>query len=136
MSIIQFMAANWDSVLVVLAFLVLVVVLIKRGETKVLKKILFNLVTQAEKQFGSGTGELKFAAVADWIYQRIPAVMKLLFTEQDIADMIEAVLEEAKKAWGANDNLKGYIEAPTVENLLAVGVEATLAEGTGEPTKN
>lgn len=136
MSIIQFLAANWDSVLVVLAFLVLVVVLIKRGETKVLKKILFNLVTQAEKQFGSGTGELKFAAVADWIYQRIPAVMKLLFTEQDIADMIEAVLEEAKKAWGANDNLKGYIEAPTVENLLAVGVEATLAEGAGEPTKN
>ena len=123
MSIIQFLAANWDSVLVVLAFLVLVVVLIKRGETKVLKKILFNLVTQAEKQFGSGTGELKFAAVADWIYQRIPAVMKLLFTEQDIADMIEAVLEEAKKAWGANDNLKGYIEAPTVENLLAAGVE-------------
>lgn len=136
MSIIQFMAANWDSVLVVLAFLVLVVVLIKRGETKVLKKILFNLVTQAEKQFGSGTGELKFAAVADWIYQRIPAVLKLLFTEKDIADMIEAVLEEAKKAWGANDNLKGYIEAPTVENLLAVGVEATLAEGAGEPTKN
>lgn len=136
MSIIQFLAANWDSVLVVLAFLVLVVVLIKRGETKVLKKILFNLVTQAEKQFGSGTGELKFAAVADWIYQRIPAVMKLLLTEQDIADMIEAVLEEAKKAWGANDNLKGYIEAPTVENLLAVGVEATLAEGAGEPTKN
>lgn len=130
------MAANWDSVLVVLTFLVLVVVLIKRGETKVLKKILFNLVTQAEKQFGSGTGELKFAAVADWIYQRIPAVMKLLFTEQDIADMIEAVLEEAKKAWGANDNLKGYIEAPTMENLLAVGVEATLAEGAGEPTKN
>ena len=51
MNIIQFLAANWDSVLVVLAFLVLVVVLIKRGETKVLKKILFNLVTQAEKQF-------------------------------------------------------------------------------------
>lgn len=136
MSIIQFLAANWDSVLVILAFLVLVVVLIKRGETKVLKKILFNLVTQAEKQFGSGTGELKFAAVADWIYQRIPAVMKLLFTEQDIADMIEAVLEEAKKAWGTNENIKGYIETPTVENLLAVGVEATLAEGAGEPTKN
>lgn len=130
------MAANWDSVLVVLTFLVFAVVLIKHGQTKILKKILFNLVTQAEKQFGGGTGSMKFAAVADWIYQRIPAVMKLLFTEQDIADMIEAVLEEAKKAWGANDNLKGYIEAPTVENLLAVGVEATLAEGAGEPTKN
>jgi len=123
MSIIQFMAANWDSVLVVLTFLVLVVVLIKHGQTKILKKILFNLVTQAEKQFGGGTGSMKFAAVADWIYQRIPAVLKLLFTEQDIADMIEAVLEEAKKAWGTNENIKGYIETPTVENLLAAGVE-------------
>ena len=123
MSIIQFMAANWDSVLVVLTFLVFAVVLIKHGQTKILKKILFNLVTQAEKQFGGGTGSMKFAAVADWIYQRIPAVMKLLFTEQDIADMIEAVLEEAKKAWGTNENIKGYIETPTVENLLAAGVE-------------
>ena len=119
MNIIQFLVANWDSVLVVLAFLVLVAVLIKRGETKILKQILFNLVTQAEKQFGSGTGSLKYAAVADWIYQRIPAILKLLFTSKDI----ESVLEEAKKAWGTNENLQGYIETPTVENLLAAGVE-------------
>lgn len=118
MNIIQFLVANWDSVLVVLAFLVLVAVLIKRGETKILKQILFNLVTQAEKQFGSGTGSLKYAAVADWIYQRIPAILKLLFTSKDIETMIESVLEEAKKAWGTNENLQGYIETPTVENLL------------------
>ena len=115
MNIIQFLVANWDSVLVVLAFLVLVAVLIKRGETKILKQILFNLV--------SGTGSLKYAAVADWIYQRIPAILKLLFTSKDIETMIESVLEEAKKAWGTNENLQGYIETPTVENLLAAGVE-------------
>jgi hypothetical protein len=123
MNIIAFLAANWDSVLVVLAFLALVVVLIKRGEKKILETILYNLVTQAEKQFGSGTGSLKFAAVADWIYQRIPAVLKLLFTSKDIESMIETVLDEAKQAWAANENIKEYIEAPTVENLL-VGVEA------------
>ena len=122
MNILTFLAKNWDSVLVVVAFLALVVVLIKRGETKILKQILFNLVTQAEKQFGSGTGSLKYAAVADWIYQRIPAVLKLLFTSSDIEKMIEAALEEAKKAWGANENLKGYIETPSVESLL-VGIE-------------
>ena len=75
MNVLTFLAKNWDSVLVVVAFLALVVVLIKRGETKILKQILFNLVTQAEKQFGSGTGSLKYAAVADWIYQRIPAAL-------------------------------------------------------------
>ena len=122
MNVLTFLAKNWDSVLVVVAFLALVVVLIKRGETKILKQILFNLVTQAEKQFGSGTGSLKYAAVADWIYQRIPAVLKLLFTSSDIGKMIEAALEEAKKAWGANENLKGYIDTPSVESLL-VGIE-------------
>lgn len=122
MNVLTFLAKNWDSVLVVVAFLALVVALIKRGETKILKQILFNLVTQAEKQFGSGTGSLKYAAVADWIYQRIPAVLKLLFTSSDIEKMIEAALEEAKKAWGANENLKGYIDTPSVESLL-VGIE-------------
>ena len=133
MNVLAFLAANWDSVLVVVAFLAVVVVLIKRGETKILKQILFNLVTQAEKQFGSGTGSLKYAAVADWIYQRIPAVLKLLFTSSDIEKMIEEVLEEAKKAWGANENLKGYIETPSVENLL-VGIEAQAVQT--EPAEN
>lgn len=122
MNVLTFLAKNWDSVLVIVAFLAVVVVLIKRGETKILKQILFNLVTQAEKQFGSGTGSLKYATVADWIYQRIPAVLKLLFTSSDIEKMIEAALEEAKKAWGANENLKGYIDTPSVESLL-VGIE-------------
>lgn len=133
MNILTFLAKNWDSVLVVVAFLALVVVLIKRGETKILKQILFNLVTQAEKQFGSGTGSLKYAAVADWIYQRIPAVLKLLFTSSDIEKMIEAALEEAKKAWGANENLKGYIDTPSVESLL-VGIEEQAVQT--EPAEN
>nr|DAQ16690.1 MAG TPA: holin [Caudoviricetes sp.] len=133
MNVLTFLAKNWDSVLVVVAFLALVVVLIKRGETKILKQILFNLVTQAEKQFGSGTGSLKYAAVADWIYQRIPAVLKLLFTSSDIEKMIEAALEEAKKAWGANENLKGYIDTTSVESLL-VGIEAQTVQT--EPAEN
>lgn len=133
MNVLTFLAKNWDSVLVVVAFLALVVVLIKRGETKILKQILFNLVTQAEKQFGSGTGSLKYAAVADWIYQRIPAVLKLLFTSSDIEKMIEAALEEAKKAWGSNENLKGYIDTPSVESLL-VGIEEQAVQT--EPAEN
>ena len=34
MEIIKFLVANWDSVLVVVGFLALVAMLIKRGETK------------------------------------------------------------------------------------------------------
>ena len=135
MNIIQFLFANWGSVLVILAFLALIVVLVKRGETKVLNKVLFSLVTQAEKQFGGGTGKLKLAAVSDWIYQRIPAVLKLLFSEKDIESMIETALEEAKKAWGNNENIAAYIE-PTTEIVVTASpleVEAIATELKAEP---
>lgn len=39
MNVLTFLAKNWDSVLVIVAFLAVVVVLIKRGETKILKQI-------------------------------------------------------------------------------------------------
>ncbi|MCF8018280.1 MAG: hypothetical protein K9L62_02655 [Vallitaleaceae bacterium] len=109
MAILNFLLANWDSVLVVIGFIVLVVVLIKRGEVKILNNILYGLVTQAEREFGAGTGELKYAAVSDWIYERLPAILKFLFTSKDIDKMIETALEAAKKKWEKNENLKLYI---------------------------
>ena len=134
MKILAFLLANWDSVLVVLAFLALIVVLIKRGETKVLNKVLFSLVTQAERKFGGGTGKLKLAAVSDWIYQRIPAVLKLLFSEKDIEKLIENALEEAKKAWGTNGNLAAYIEPPAaVIELTPEEAEEIAAKLNDEP---
>ena len=133
MKIFQFLLTNWDSVLVVLAFLALIVVLIKRGETKVLNKVLFGLVTQAEKQFGGGTGKLKLAAVSDWIYQRIPAVLKLLFSEKDIERLIEDALEEAKKAWGTNGNLAAYIEPEYVVRLTPEEADEIAAKLNADP---
>ncbi len=118
MKILNFLLSNLDSVLVVVGFLIFVVVLIKRGETKILKSILFGLVTQAERQFGSGTGSLKFATVADWIYQRIPLILRILFTKKDIERMIESTLEIAKGAWSTNDNIKGYIEAGEEPSII------------------
>ncbi|SHK14440.1 hypothetical protein [Tepidibacter formicigenes] len=109
MAILNFLFENWDSVLVAIGFIALVVVLIKRGETKILNNILYKLVTQAEREFGAGTGELKYAAVSDWIYERLPAILKFLFTSKDIDRMIESTLEMAKQKWESNENLKMYI---------------------------
>ena len=133
MKIIAFLLTNWDSVLVVLTFLALIVVLVKRSETAVLKKILFGLVTKAEKEFGGGTGKLKLAAVSDWIYQRIPAVLKLLFSQKDIESLIESALEEAKKAWGTNGNLAAYIEPEYVVRLTPQEADEIAAKLNAEP---
>lgn len=134
MKIIAFLLANWDSVLVVLVFLGLIVVLVKRGETAVLKKILFGLVTKAEREFGGGTGKLKLAAVSDWIYQRIPAVLKLLFSQKDLERLIESALEEAKKAWGNNEKIAEYIEPPAVViNMTQQEADEIAAKLNAEP---
>lgn len=109
MTILNFLLANWDSVLVVIGFIILIGVLVKRGEVKILNNILYRLVTQAEKEYGAGTGELKYAAVSDWIYERLPAILKFLFTSKVIDKMIETALEAAKKKWEQNENLKSYI---------------------------
>lgn len=105
MAIVDFFVNYWDSILIVIGFIILVLVLVKRGEMVILKQILFNLVTKAEQMYGDGTGKLKYAAVADWLYQRIPVVLKFLFTAKDIENMIESVLEAAKVAWGSNEKL-------------------------------
>lgn len=60
-------------------------------------------------------------------------VIKQSIVNAYIEKMIEAALEEAKKAWGANENLKGYIETPSAESLL-VGIEAQAVQT--EPAEN
>lgn len=120
MTILKFLVKNWDSVIVVIGFLVFAITLIKKGKTKILNNILYKLVTQAEREYGAGTGELKYAAVSDWIYERLPAILKILFTAKDIDEMIETALQAAKKKWEQNDSLKMYIQGESPVPPLSI----------------
>jgi len=112
MNVLRFLLVNWDSVIIVLAAIVGVIVLYARSETKVLSEILFRLVTEAEQQFGTGTGELKHAAVIEWLYDKIPLILKFIITKKRLDAMIEAALAYAKDRWAKNPQLAGYIEPP------------------------
>lgn len=109
MEILTFFITNWDSVLLVVAVAIILIVLYKRGRVGIVEKVLFALVSQAEKEFGSGTGELKKATVLQWIYEKLPKVVTWLISSKEIEDMIESVLEYAKSKWAANDALKDYV---------------------------
>lgn len=109
MSVIELLTANWDSLVLVAAFLLLCAVLVKRGETAKLERVLFALVTAAEKQLGSGTGALKLSTVMSWLYERIPAIVRLLYTEKELEKIVEDALEKAKEQWEQNASVKGYI---------------------------
>lgn len=88
-----------------IAMLIVAVVLFifaRVGYKRQVSEILFYLVVLAEKQFGGGTGEIKFSAVTTWIYERIPIALHLLFTQQEIGNLIELAVARMKEYLAQN----------------------------------
>jgi hypothetical protein len=110
MSILNFLLLNWDSVLLVLALITVLIVLYVLGEKKLLSYILYTAVTEVERQYGSGTGVLKKATVIAKIYSIIPMILKILISEEQIARWIEDALTYAKKTWADNAAIGDYVK--------------------------
>ena len=131
MEVIKWIVENIDNIILIVVAIIALCQLIKHSESEKLKQSLLYLVTQAEIDFGSGTGTLKSAVVADWLYQRIPSSMKVLFSSKDIQKMIEDVLVLAKKKWESNSNLQSIIQANSTKIATAEEIKqavATIAE--------
>lgn len=109
MDIIKFLLANWDSVLIVIVLITVLIIIITKKQYAILDKIVFSLVTEAEKKYGGGTGAAKLAAVIEQLYPKIPAVIRLFISEAQLEKLIERVLAEAKERWEKNPNLSAYI---------------------------
>ena len=105
MKILEFLAFNWDSIAVVVVAIALIIVLIVKKQWAVLDRILFALVTWAEREYGGGTGNLKLAAVIERIYPNIPAIIRLFVSTAALEKLIEKALEEAKLRWEKNPAL-------------------------------
>jgi len=119
----QFVMNYWDSVLVVILFIVICIVLIRKGATSYVKQMLFYLVTQAEAEYGSGTGDLKYAAVTTWLYERMPAIVKLFFTAKQIDAMIEAAVDQMKEYLKKNASAQAFvITTNEVNNVVPIAV--------------
>ena len=100
---------HWSSVLIVLAIIIAAFVLYVRGEKKILYHILFLVVTEVERMYGSGTGKLKKAAAISILYKKLPAILKLFLTEQRLSELIEEALDYAKIVWAENAEITNYI---------------------------
>lgn len=112
MNVIEFILANWDFILLIVAAVSAVVFAVFKGNKSVVMKMLYALVTEAEKDFGSGTGSLKLASVIETIYPKLPAVIKMFVTDKTLQKWVEDALTTAKTAWEQNANIANYI-APT-----------------------
>ena len=110
MNVINFVAQNWDFILLIIAAVTALAVAIFKGNKTVVMKMLFSLVTEAEREYGGGTGALKLSAVLTELYPKLPALIKMLVSEEHLTDWIEEALAAAKSKWETNMALATYIE--------------------------
>lgn len=116
MQVINFIITNWDFLLLIVLSVAAVVFYAFKGNKSVIMKMLYALVTEAEKELGGGTGSLKLASVIAKIYPHIPAVVKMFITEETLTQWIEEALLKAKEEWARNPALlTAYIEKNTTE---------------------
>ena len=113
MNLYNFILAYWDIILVVIAVIASLVYLAFKGEKGIVYKMLYALVTEAEKEFGGGTGTLKLATVIEKIYPQLPRLIKIFVTAQTIDKWVDEVLTEAKKTWEKNSKIAAYIDSET-----------------------
>lgn len=128
MAVLKWLLLNWDSVVLVALVFAIIIYLIKTGQTKILKQIAVKLVTDAEGECGSDTGVIKLSEVVGKLYEKLPSVVRILFTEKQLVQITEKVLEEAKKKWETNENVSAYIENKKITTATAVTVFGTVDE--------
>lgn len=122
MKIIEFIIANWEFILLIVAAVAVVVFAVFRGNKSIIMRMLYNLVTDAERTFGSGTGEQKLASVVERIYPRLPFIIKLFVTDKMLVRWVENALKAAKEAWANNPELiaqQGQNAAESDETTVA-----------------
>ena len=83
---------------VVLAVIVAVCIILLQTKYKAYAaQVLFYLVTQAEREFGGGTGQLKYAAVFTWLYEQLPTMAKFILPKKTVEALIEAAVAKMKE---------------------------------------
>lgn len=121
----EFFMSNWASLLVILVFVTTLVILAIRGKKDIVAKILYALVTEAEKIYGGGTGSVKFAYVVEKAYSYLPAILKVFITYERLKTMIEDALAAAKIKWAEEAGISDYLKEP--ELLVGEPVNANAA---------
>ena len=91
--------------MIVIALILLLIAMWKKGYKKQVKEILLVLVIQAEKAWGRGTGAVKFSEV----YNKLPTIVTLLFTRNDIEQMINDAVEQMKRYIESNSAVRSVI---------------------------
>lgn len=115
----EFLANNWYIILVAVAAVAVIVYLVakflKYPRQKQLQKIkewLLFAVTEAERELGSGTGQLKLRYVYDKFVTKFPYLVQFIPFEM-FSSLVDEVLIKFKDMFNNNRNIKMYVDSNT-----------------------
>lgn len=92
MNILNFLQTYWIWIVIaVLAVAILVLLWIKNKA--IVLMLARRAVMVAEEHLGSKTGAAKKAEAIAWVYERLPLILKLVFTEKVLDSIIEKAVE-------------------------------------------
>ncbi len=112
----QFLISNWMLIIALIAIIgvggYIVYAFIKRPTTEQISKVtewLLYAVTAAEKELGSGTGQIKLRYVYDMFIAKFPYLVKVIPFET-FSILVDEALDKFRSLLNTNANLQNYIE--------------------------
>lgn len=117
MAFFEFLSSNWQIIILTIAAVVVIgyaiYVFLSMPTTQQISKVkewLLYAVTEAEKELGSGTGQIKLRYVYDMFIKQFPfLVEKITFDAFSI--LVDEVLEKFRMLLDQNANIKTYVES-------------------------
>lgn len=112
---VEFLIAYWWLLIIAVAVLAVagyaIYVFVKMPSNSQIAKVkewLLWAVTEAERELGSGTGQLKLRYVYDMFIVKFPAIAKVISFEA-FSLMVDEVLEKFRDLLDKNQSLQNYI---------------------------
>ena len=111
----EFIANNWYIILAAVAAVAVTVYLLikffkfpRAEQIAKIKEWLLFAVTEAEKELGSGTGQLKLRYVYDKFVTKFPYLVQFIPFEF-FSKLVDEVLIKFKEMFNTNKNVKQYV---------------------------
>ena len=111
----DFIINNWQLIIAAIAIISVVITsvynFIKMPRSRALEQVqewLLLAVAEAEKEFGSGTGQLKLRYVYDLFINRFPSLAKIISFEY-FSQLVDKALEKFNNILSSNKQVQNYV---------------------------
>lgn len=113
---IEFLIANWYIIIALIGVVIVIATCIykfiglpTKEQIIKIKMWLLQAVILAEKELGSGTGQLKLSVVYDKFMSKFPNTAKIITFEM-FSELVDKALDEMKELFDTNDQIKAIGE--------------------------